>query len=141
MIDGIVKKYINEFKRLKDSTNEKPIKGIKRKLIKKIKELKKSSGDKIYDIYRFNDTWRIKFDDNPGISLDADDWANEIFVYFYEQPAHVDINVVSLGTNKQIKTDRNLWSTKKINIKNEEDIEKIIKFIKQQAKKHFKVNL
>lgn len=131
---------MQNFKKFIQEENE-IIRDIRGKLDKKIKVLN------IKDIYfkksgKKEATWTLSFDDNKGISLNADDWKAQITVYLYnDNPMFCEIEVTNTGTDKRGRSDSELLGKKRIKLSSESDFNKVITFIKNQAKKHFKINL
>ena len=133
-INEITEKYLIE------GFGDKPLRAIRSKIEKKLNMLKTPFGVQSFGSGRTDGNWNIKFDKNDGISLDADDWKQEISIYLYDK-SKVEIEVTATGTDKRGRTDSELMAKRKLAIKTDEDVDKIIKFVKQQAKKHFKMTL
>ena len=137
---------MNNFNKIKylfeDNSSEKSLRGIRTKLIKKLNDLKTPFGINTHLQGRKEGTWNIQFDKNAGASLDADDWKQFITLDLYdtEQP-YIEVVASIVGTDKRGRTDSEKLGDKRFKIKTEDDINKTIKYIKNQAKKHYKFNI
>jgi len=120
-----------------------PVRNIRGKLNKQIQAFK---GVEVFQKIegKKGSVWIISFDENEGISTDADDWKEEITLYLFEyspKELTAEIEVTRTGTDKRGRSDSELLGKKKFEFKIDDDITKTINYIKNQAKKHFKVKL
>ena len=87
-------------------------------------------------------SWEISFNNLPGTSTDSDDWKELIVIYLYKgNPPNVEIETVELGTSKRGRSDSNLLAKRTMKIKTEDDIEKVVKYVRNMAKKHYKAKI
>ncbi len=137
-----IEKLIDKYLREGEEFTQKPLRAIRTKLTKKLNDLKTPFGIKTHLQGRKEGTWDIQFDNNAGASLDADDWKQFITLDLYdEKQPYIEVYASIVGTDKRGRTDSEKLGGKKFKIKTEDDIDRVIKYVKNQAKKHYKFNI